>query len=724
METPGERWRWGVGASELARLRMTPISSSGVADDGEGDASVFLDGEGSFFGLRPREGEPTTSQAQNFRKRARLEDREAEEARYRSRQALVETENVARKERLRAEQALRRARELEGETAKLKRERRRLEMDAVRERQERDEALDALKTELRETRRTKEDEVQLLEEQIASLEHELREKERKIEEKIAQLELFEKHIENHMPGSGAPTSASFSASGSFSGDKVVRENAELKEDMDVLKAKVKRQEEMNAELKLEVESLSKGNAIAGEAQKLSMELDSALRREGKLQREIQNLKRDAQRFQEEAESLEPYKQKIRFFEDREKELLAAETERDALVQERREWSQLFQKHLQTKILEHGQEVSPLIALNIFRELQTENRQLRHRLKVSESNLEKAKSSERALRKRITEKERETARYREEYASAIDKTNEALEGRQFLEEERDSLLEMLDAIKDDMFHTMTEDQQNQVVEHHAKVMKKFSRMQDIVKKAHARIEELEEEQDENLEQGVSVELTRAQKKEILSQQKKIDNLESQLELTEKKLDKALDKLAEYEHAEATGEYKSRGTKILHLTQNPERRALGEPSERAPATALERQIEMLKAEIEELKAQGGGRGVDENKRSERLKRLFKEKTKAFKEALYLLTGFQIDMMDGESSGASKVILRVKSMFAEREDDELRFCWTLSSGTLDLLHTEFGANLDPDVLVYLKRCNSVPAFLANLQHMLWSQQTNLLG
>jgi len=112
-----------------------------------------------------------------------------------------------------------------------------------------------------------------------------------------------------------------------------------------------------------------------------------------------------------------------------------------------------------------------------------------------------------------------------------------------------------------------------------------------------------------------------------------------------------------------------------------------------------------------------GVDSSKLHARLKERFRLQLTWFREAVYLLTGFKIDMTsDRDEDDATTV--RLRSMFAEHPDDALLFQW--SKDGVQLLDTPFAAGLDDRLFASLRFCNSVPAFLATVQLDLFDKST----
>ena len=115
------------------------------------------------------------------------------------------------------------------------------------------------------------------------------------------------------------------------------------------------------------------------------------------------------------------------------------------------------------------------------------------------------------------------------------------------------------------------------------------------------------------------------------------------------------------------------------------------------------------------------MDSSKLNQRLKEMFKDRISAFREAVYLLTGYKVDLIapdSGSTTGVSR--LRLRSMYAEHPDDCLLF--QLRGSNLELLDTPFASKLDPRVFVHLTTCNSVPCFLATITMQLFDNQTFL--
>ena len=116
------------------------------------------------------------------------------------------------------------------------------------------------------------------------------------------------------------------------------------------------------------------------------------------------------------------------------------------------------------------------------------------------------------------------------------------------------------------------------------------------------------------------------------------------------------------------------------------------------------------------------LDAQKLHKRLKERFKEQIGLFREGVYLLTGFKIDMSFTDSDCPH---FKVRSMYNEREEDHLMFQWRRKKdgedNDLDLMSTDLAQLLmnGPSAIYMTKFC-SVPAFLASVTLGLFEKQT----
>ncbi|DBA03395.1 TPA: hypothetical protein N0F65_002803 [Lagenidium giganteum] len=200
---------------------------------------------------------------------------------------------------------------------------------------------------------------------------------------------------------------------------------------------------------------------------------------------------------------------------------------------------------------------------------------------------------------------------------------------------------------------------------------------------------------------------------------------------KHLEKAEMDLAVYEKRLGKGEFNVETTKIVHLAVNPTFELLRNKVDSNQLAQLRKENEILRARIEQLT---GSCDVDapasESKLTtttsyetvegqkllnQRLKEVFRDQIQQYREAVFRLTGYKVDLK--KSNGAE--LLRLRSMYADNDADELLVRMD-SSGALELLESDFCAQIDQRVFAYLTTCRSFPAFLGNLTLHLFERQT----
>lgn len=97
------------------------------------------------------------------------------------------------------------------------------------------------------------------------------------------------------------------------------------------------------------------------------------------------------------------------------------------------------------------------------------------------------------------------------------------------------------------------------------------------------------------------------------------------------------------------------------------------------------------------------------------MYSARWQEFRSAIYTLLGYKIDLDENSC--------RLKSMYAERDDDVLIF--NVKDGSdFDLLETEYSRCLTDKIEAYLGKCRSYPAFLSSLTLDLFNQRTYLPG
>lgn len=225
------------------------------------------------------------------------------------------------------------------------------------------------------------------------------------------------------------------------------------------------------------------------------------------------------------------------------------------------------------------------------------------------------------------------------------------------------------------------------------------------------------------------------------QSQVASLKEQVAKSGKALDTALAGQEKLEAENAAlrarvgrGEYDTATTKVLHLRANPASQAAQKVKDDAAATVAE-----LQAEVERLRALQLSAGADAaaasgaagqstalvpaaelsnaQKRADRLMTVFKKKIKAFRQGVYLITGWKVDM-ELRPDDSSTFVLR--SQFAELEGDSLRFSID-SEETVNLEATPFcPKRVDQRTYAFLQMRGSVPAFVAQLALDLFEKQT----
>ena len=184
--------------------------------------------------------------------------------------------------------------------------------------------------------------------------------------------------------------------------------------------------------------------------------------------------------------------------------------------------------------------------------------------------------------------------------------------------------------------------------------------------------------------------------------RVHNLEEEIRLKEetrlkesneheamrKQFETTLTEFAETEKLISTGKLIETDTRILKFDPNSK--------SHKPFTNLEKELETA------------------NKNLDRLKQVFRQKIKEFREAVYSLLGYKLDLLQ---SGE----IRLLSNFCFNENDFLLFEKDSEvQGQLVLKETEFTFQLQNEIDLYLKKRNSIPAFLCAVTLLLWEKST----
>ncbi|CAH0515086.1 unnamed protein product [Peronospora belbahrii] len=203
---------------------------------------------------------------------------------------------------------------------------------------------------------------------------------------------------------------------------------------------------------------------------------------------------------------------------------------------------------------------------------------------------------------------------------------------------------------------------------------------------------------------------------------------------KHLERAEMELVVFEKRLGRGEFNVETTKIVHLAVNPTRELLQQ--RKAKSTDIENLRQENKALRARLNTLTGGEDTESlnahvedklttttsydtveglKKLNQRLKQVFGDQIRQYREAVYLLTGYKVDLKKSDG----KELLRLRSVYAEHDDDELLVCMK-ADGSLELLDSEFCSQINQRVFAYLTTCRSFPAFLSTLTLHLFEKQT----
>jgi DNA repair exonuclease SbcCD ATPase subunit len=184
----------------------------------------------------------------------------------------------------------------------------------------------------------------------------------------------------------------------------------------------------------------------------------------------------------------------------------------------------------------------------------------------------------------------------------------------------------------------------------------------------------------------------------------------------RVERAEEQAREAEVLAGKGSFNPERTRILHFQETPLLEALKEEVE-----VLKRQLETAKGE-KVASASKHSVAVDPDKLNQRLKENFKEQISLFREGVYLMTGFKVDMLPG----CDRPTFRVRSVFAENEEDHLFLKWPKGENptSLDILNTDLAKILATTPSYdYMTKLHSLPAFMASVQLSLFEKQTVLM-
>ena len=204
--------------------------------------------------------------------------------------------------------------------------------------------------------------------------------------------------------------------------------------------------------------------------------------------------------------------------------------------------------------------------------------------------------------------------------------------------------------------------------------------------------------------------------------KFEKLKKALFAEREKSQKAEERATEAETLAGKGSYNSETTKVLHLQTNPLTTAIHQKY-KLEISQLERTIEGLQNQQQQSSSNASttppSSSVNASKLHQRLKNQFREQIASYREGVYLLTGYKIEMQMEQT----QPIFKVRSMYSDQEEDHLLFSWAEKDGDgkLDILSTDMAKIFyrEPS-FEYVTKFNSIPAFLASVNLSLFEKQT----
>jgi hypothetical protein len=195
--------------------------------------------------------------------------------------------------------------------------------------------------------------------------------------------------------------------------------------------------------------------------------------------------------------------------------------------------------------------------------------------------------------------------------------------------------------------------------------------------------------------------------------KFGKLKEALQMERAKAAEAQERVLAAEALAGKGSFDPEKSRVMHLTETP------------LAEALKEEIKILKRQLETAKgAHSSSKSAHHNpdKLNQRLKENFKEQISTFREGVYLMTGFKVDMLPS----TDRPTFRVRSVYGEQEEDHMMLKWpkTEEVASLDLLNTDFAKTLSTTPSYdYMTKFHSLPAFMASVQLSLFEKQTMVI-
>jgi hypothetical protein len=200
--------------------------------------------------------------------------------------------------------------------------------------------------------------------------------------------------------------------------------------------------------------------------------------------------------------------------------------------------------------------------------------------------------------------------------------------------------------------------------------------------------------------------------------------------------AEERAMEAERLAGKGSFNPELSRVLHIKDTP------------IVEALKEEVKVLRRQLEAAKIDRPSKlAPDPEKLNKRLKENFKEQISLFREGVYLMTGFKVDMLPGtdrptfrvRSGRQLYVLIRFQcplfslcidrfffEVYSEQEEDHLMLKWPKGEeiASLDILNTDLARVLSTSPSYdYINKFQSLPAFLASVQLSLFEKQTVMM-
>ena len=324
----------------------------------------------------------------------------------------------------------------------------------------------------------------------------------------------------------------------------------------------------------------------------------------------------------------------------------------------------------------------------------------NKLKNSEKQLE---SNIKEVEEKRMQTEKDLMKIKEEQQEQTKLVKKLQRKLLLVTKERDSYKGILDSYEKEI--TMTGGQMDQ---------ERIMALEKNIEEYRAMVDMLEEEKG-----GASQKVIEAPNKDL---EEKLRTLEEKNEKLE----------SELERRSIKGDFNPMDTKVIHFTNNPtalaiEKRAAQMSELTSENIALKARVQLLEqgqttdltmmvgAKVEESEAEQVKALKDELEKADvkkkRLMEAFKKTSQDFREVVYHLTGYRIDVLQENK-------YRMLPLYAESQDDSLLFQKS-KSGEIQMLESEFSLELGELMEEHLERNNSIPMFLAGLIMQLYYKQ-----